>query len=177
MYDLEFSGMDILKNEILEIGAVRVDASLSAEKAAFSMKTIPERIETAEPAALRVNGYTPELWNDARPLREALEAFMVFSRGAVAVGFNVVWDWAHLLAALNRHGIERTFGDYHVLDVLSLAAAWQPLRPFEEFGLRTLCAEYGIERAHAHQALDDARSTLALWKKLREEKALSGGKG
>lgn len=173
VFDLEFSGMDILKNEILEVGAVRVDASLTVERASFGMRVSPEHIETAEKKALDVNGYTAEAWKDARPAREALGAFMEFSRGAVAVGFNVAWDWAHLLAALNRLGIKRTFGDYHILDVLSLAAARQPHRPFEEFRLSALCTEYGIERAHAHQALDDARATLALWKTLREEKTPS----
>lgn len=173
VFDLEFTGMDVLKNEILEIGAVRIDASLTVERVTFSEKIAPQHIETAEERALQVNGYSAEAWKGARPAYEVLIEFVEFARGTVAVGFNLVWDWAHLLAALNHYGIERTFGDYHVLDVLSLAAAREPLRPLESFHLSALCTQYGIERNHAHQALDDARATLALWKKLREQKALS----
>lgn len=169
VFDLEFSGMDILKNEILEIGAVRVDATVTIEQGTFNEKIRPEHIETAEPAALRVNGYTAEAWKDAQSELAVLTAFMEFARGSIAVGFNVAWDWAHLLAALNRHGIEWTFGDYHILDVMSIAAARDPKRPITDLHLNALCERYGIKRGHAHQALDDAKATLALWKKLREK--------
>jgi DNA polymerase III epsilon subunit-like protein len=58
--DLETTGMDPLKHEIIEIGCLLAkldDKGQYVELESFELKVKPEHIETAEQEALRVNGY------------------------------------------------------------------------------------------------------------------------
>jgi DNA polymerase-3 subunit epsilon len=70
--DLETTGLDPVKHEILQIGIVRVDARTLTIHSQIELKVIPVRIIDAEAKALEVNGYREELWIDAVPLRDAL---------------------------------------------------------------------------------------------------------
>lgn len=172
--DLETTGLDLLRHEILEIGALRVTPHLATVKAEFSQKILPQHIDTADPVALKTNGYTPVRWKEAQPAKRVLELFVRFSNGAMLAGFNVAIDWAFLHTAFDREDIvDLNAGlpfDYHLFDVFSVS--YEAIRKdpkLASWNLRSLCDLYGVSRPpDPHQALEDAKATLELLKAVRK---------
>ncbi|HEU0085447.1 MAG TPA: 3'-5' exonuclease [Candidatus Paceibacterota bacterium] len=165
--DLEATGTNVIQHEIIEIGCVITDSDLNVIEE-FEMKVKPERIEGADPVALKVNQYDESAWKDAYSLEEAMEIFSKKVKGCVMVGQNVAFDSAFLEHALATVGLPNEM-HYHKLDTLSIA--WAKLHRNTEvlrFSLRELCVKFGIVNEKAHTALSDARATYLLYKKLME---------
>lgn len=165
--DLETTGLDVQKYEIIEIGALRVnpDKPFKIEET-LSIKVKPVNIETADKEALKITGYTKERWTKAISLDKALKKLEKFSKSGVIIGFNVSFDWAFLHKAYSEMGQEEPF-HYHRLDVLSMAY----IKLFDQpkvtrFNLSSLCAELKVQRGNKHQALADAKATYLVFKKL-----------
>lgn len=170
--DTEATGLDVTKHELLEIAVIRVSQDWESGKPEFklvdewSTKIIPEHIETADPASLRVNGYTVTNWKDAVPLREALEVFAEKTADAIMVAHNVSFDAEFIDTALGKLGIKNTM-HYHRLDTVSMAHAILKDSPdTTRYSLGELCKRFGIVNEHAHTALSDSRATFELFKKL-----------
>lgn len=74
--DVETTGLDPLVHEIIEL-TVRYEPRKGCANPAWHAKIKPEHIETAEPKALEINGYTEEKWaaGGARTAREVFEDF------------------------------------------------------------------------------------------------------
>jgi DNA polymerase-3 subunit epsilon len=165
-FDLETTGLDADKHEILEIGALLVDPEALDVLDSFNCCVKPEHIETADPQALKINGYSEEAWLDALPLKEGLERFARWGEHGLLVGYNVCFDWSFLRCGFNSTGVKHTF-DYHRIDVPSIAFALffdDPL--FEDLGLRAVSQFFGIKRGTAHRALPDAEATYQVFRKL-----------
>ncbi|MBI4059409.1 3'-5' exonuclease [Candidatus Microgenomates bacterium] len=164
--DLEMSGLNPLIHEILEVGVLVVDGKTLGIKAEYEAKVKPEHIETADPLALRINGYKTENWKDAKPLKKILEDLNKLAPEGMIVGFNVVFDSMFLDLGFRKFNIKPNF-DYHILDVLSLAWAYVlPDSNVHEVKLSTLCKHFGIERKEKHRALADIKATYELFTKL-----------
>ncbi len=172
--DTETTGLNILKHEVIEIGCVVVSQNWEGEKPAFEVveefeiKVKPERIEDADPVSLRINGYDPERWTDALPLRDAMKLLATKTDGAIMVSHNIAYDFAYLQKAFIDTGVENKM-HYHMLDTISFAyAKFQNLGSVDRFSLRFLCEHFGIENKRAHTALSDAHASFELYKKLSE---------
>ena len=72
--DIETTGLNFLKNEIIEIGCVISSPGLKMIEE-FELKIKPEQIENADPVALKVNHYNEKDWIDAYGLEEAIKIF------------------------------------------------------------------------------------------------------
>ncbi len=76
--DTETTGLDPRKHELIEIAVVRVKQDWSGDKPTFtvadewSTKVRPENIQSADPASLRVNGYSASGWDHSTRVAEAL---------------------------------------------------------------------------------------------------------
>lgn len=84
------------------------------------------------------------------------------------VGHNLPMDWLFLKKSLTEQGLAPNFY-YKGLDTFSLA--WQKLRhtgKFRRYSLSELAPYFGIDQGQAHRALDDARTTYQVFKKLNE---------
>ena len=167
--DTETTGLDPSKQEIIELAAIAVEQSWDAQghgslrvtkEAEWKIK--PEHIETAQPEALRINGYTEEAWKDAITLKDALTEFSVLARNGIAVGHNVSFDMGFLETAFRTTGLPFPL-HYHKLDTISLAYAklWDK-KEVQAFSLKALCEYFSITNENAHTALADTRATLAL---------------
>lgn len=177
--DLETTGKEPLKHEIVEIGCVVVrqeDLSVLYE---FEAKALPERIEDADPESLEINGYNSDEWKNASPLCDVIRQFLDVARGSSLVGQNVSFDWSFLEVAFARCGIgrrelEEAFG-YTRWDTKSIAAGivLKPQEPLHEkrLSLKRLTEELGVPFEKGHRALTDARAAFLVYKKLRERAA------
>lgn len=167
--DLEMTGLQTQKHEIIEIGALKVNPEPPFEIIEeLEIKVKPKNIQSADKDALKIVGYSEEAWRKAVDLQLALKKLDKFGAEGVMVGFNVTADWAFIDKAYFEQGRLDPF-HFRRLDVMSMAY----LVLFDEesikrFGLGELCRFFGINRDGKHQALDDAKVTYLVFKKLFE---------
>lgn len=165
--DIEVTGLNLIKNEVIEIGCVIASPELEIIEE-FELKVKPENLETADPASLKVIHFKPENWEYAGNLKDAMQALAEKTKDCIMVGHNVAFDSAYLEYAFAKTGVINTM-HYHKLDTISMA--WAKLHKesdVEHFSLRDLCKYFGIKNQAVHTGLGDARATYVLYKKLME---------
>lgn len=167
--DLETTGLQVQKHEIIEIGALKVNCNKPFNIVEeLEIKVKPESIENADKEALKIVGYTPEEWVGATKLNDALNKLEEFSKNGVLVGYNVNFDWAVLDRAYYSLCKTDPFY-YHRLDVMPMAyCKLYNKRSLKRFSLGEICRYLKIKRENEHRALSDAKTTYLLFKKLME---------
>lgn len=167
--DIETTGMNVLKHEIIELGLalVKVDEQGQFEiKEEVEWKIQPQRIEDADPEALRVNGYDPAQWMFGVSLSQAMKALADKTEGAVMVAHNVGFDYSFIAKAFAETEVKNKMF-YSNLDTISLAVAKLGKNPaVKRYTLRSLCEYFGIKNERAHTALADVRATVEVFQKL-----------
>ncbi len=165
-FDCEFTGFELDK-EVIEIGFVKAKAGDFSVIVEGDIKIKPQHLERANPESLLISGYNEAEWNATGvDLPTGLSTFLEYTAGAVLAGHNVAMDWMHLHNSLERAGMAPNFF-YKSLDTFSMA--WARLRgkkEFIKFSLEELGNYFGIDRGTPHRALDDARTTYQVFKKL-----------
>ena len=165
--DIETTGLNLIRHEIVEIGCVIADRNLKVIKE-FELKIKPERIENADPVALKVNHYNDQDWKSALPLPKAMKIFSEKVKDCIMVGHNIAFDAGFLEYAFNQTKMINTM-HYHKLDTVSVAwAKFHDNPKIEHFSLREMGERFGIKNERAHSALSDARATYELYKKLMD---------
>ncbi|MCC6199115.1 3'-5' exonuclease [Candidatus Nomurabacteria bacterium] len=166
--DIETTGLDRTNGEIIELGVVVTkmkDGALVVIDQ-LDLKIQPTHIETAEPAALRVNGYNEADWLFAVSLEEAMKAFADKTKGAIFLAHNITFDYPFIEEALARTGISHDM-HFHKIDTLSLAfGILHTSGDLGKLSLRMLCEQFGIENKKAHSAFADAYALYEVFKKL-----------
>jgi len=165
--DIETTGLNLTKHEIIEIGCVLTTPTLQVIEE-FELKIKPEHIENADSVSLKVNHYNEESWKDAYNLEKAIKIFSKKAKDCIMVGHNVAFDSGFLEYTFNKTNLANNM-HYHKLDTISIAWAKLHKEPdLEHFSLRELCVRFGIKNERSHTALSDARATFELYKKLME---------
>ncbi len=157
--DLEMTGLAVKKDRIIEIGAVRVrDGSCTASYSALVNPScpIPERIT-------RLTGITDAMASKGKPMDEAVAELLDFVGADFAVGHNIRYDYSFIKQWAVNHN--RSV-EWYACDTLKIAR--QLLSPEQSKTLEALCSYFGIERNHAHRALDDAQETQQVFERLFE---------
>jgi len=165
--DIETTGLNVVKHEIIEIGCVVTTPKLKVIEE-FEIKIKPEYIENADPISLKVNHYDFMAWQGASSLQDAMKMLSKKVQDCTLVGQNVAFDSGFLEYAFIKTGIKNPM-HYHKLDTISMA--WAKLhknKKVTNFSLRELCLFFGIKNDKAHTGLSDARATFKLYKKLME---------
>lgn len=148
VFDLETTGTSIVKDDIIEISAVKVEKGQVVDT--FSTLVNPGR--EIPYYATAVNGITDEMVKDAPKLREALQDFLAFAEKQVLVGHNIqsfdlnfVYD-----AALALFG-KTVDNDY--IDTLYMARSCLP--QLHHHKLVDVASHFHISVEGAHRALND----------------------
>ena len=169
--DVETTGFDPQKHEVIEIGCVVVkqlnDIGTEFQVVKeLELKIKPERLEDADPGALRVNGYNDADWLFAHTLQEAMTAFAEATKDAVFVAHNLAVDYSFIQEAFKKTGIENKMF-FQKMDTISIAFAKLHKDPtVERFSLQKLTEYFGIVNQRAHTALADARATFEVYEKM-----------
>ncbi|OGG36717.1 hypothetical protein A2110_00055 [Candidatus Jorgensenbacteria bacterium GWA1_54_12] len=167
--DIETSGDDELKHEILEIGLLVVQQKDFEVIDSGNWLIKPYHIENAVPAALSRNGYNDHDWRDAKELSEVMPMFSEKTTNAIFTSFNVSFDWSFIKNAFRVTGAPNLM-DYHRLDILTLAWAMGG-DGLEHFNLKAVCEFFGIEpEPDPHRAINGAETALNILRKLKLEK-------
>ncbi len=159
--DLELSGLEPRRNEIVSFGALPIDAGRVRLAGAASGLVRPTRPLAA--AAIRVHGIRAADLADAPPLAEALDALLQAMAGRVLVAHHAAIERAFLGRALRRLGV-RLRGP--VLDTAVLARVWLAERDGElppRMTLAQLATACGLPVHSPHTAIGDALTTAQLF--------------
>ncbi|MCL8208731.1 MAG: PolC-type DNA polymerase III [Actinomycetia bacterium] len=143
--DLETTGLSARTQEIVEIGAVRIEGGEVVDR--FERLVRPVR-RPLSAVSSRITGIRDADLSDAPTWAEILPAFREFCRGAVLAAHNAAFDWGFLRPHL---GAETA-----VVDTLALARAVLPDQ--RQFGLAPLAERFRIPLDRHHRALADAEA-------------------
>ena len=173
--DLETTGFDPDKHEIIEIGVIIARQVPMAGRGPklevleeFELKVKPEHLETADQEALRLNSYNDADWLFAVSLEQALKLVQEKTLDTIMVGQNVNFDWKFLEAGFKKTGLQNKM-HYHKLDLIPMvfAKTYNDDR-LKYYNLQGLAEYYGIKNDKAHTALADIKTTFAIYKKVLE---------
>lgn len=161
--DLETTGLDFEKDQILEIGAIVVKEGQPVQ---YFEKLIDQK--NAVPKAIQnLTGITDEMIEQkGEPLEGALEELMKIIDHQVVYGYNTAFDCAFLLEACQRENIE--YQIRKVKDVQKIAR--KKIKNGSGFKLSEIAEKFGISNHQKHRALDDCKLTLQVLNKLNEIK-------
>lgn len=163
--DLEMTGMNLKKDHIIEIGALRVQGD---QIDTFSTLidpgvSIPQKIQ-------ELTGITDEMAAGGRNDVEAMEEFFAFVKGLPLVGHRIMGDYEFIKQWAVNHNIKYECSG---IDTLQIARKYLPTE--QKKSLDCLCDYYEIGMEHHHRALDDAQATYELlqrlWEQFGEEEA------
>lgn len=164
--DVETSGDDELKHELLEIGLLVVSQKDWKIIDSGNWLIKPHHIENAIPAALERNGYNGHDWQGALELSVVMPLFSEKTKDAVFTAFNVTFDWAFIKNAFRITNVSNLM-DYHRLDILTLAWAKGGDR-LERFNLKTVSEFFDVPpEPNPHRAIHGAETALGVLKKLK----------
>lgn len=157
--DLETTGLDPKRDRIIEIGAVKVEQG----KVTGEWETFVDPERKLEERIVELTGIRDEQLAGAGKIAEILPELFAFLGNHVLLGHSVLFDFAFLKkAAVN----ERLAFERMGIDTLKIARKY--LKELESRSLEFLCRYYDIPHK-AHRALEDARATVLLYRKLSEE--------
>lgn len=156
--DLETTGLNPKRDRIIEIGAIRVEqGKITGE---FSTFVTPGR--KLEERITELTGIREEDLADAPELDEVFPELLEFMGELPLLGHRILFDYSFLKkAAVDR---KLTF-ERSAVDTLQIARKYLPDLPHRN--LEYLCRYYEIPH-HAHRALEDAKATDQLFRKLTE---------
>ena len=156
--DLETTGLNPKRDRIIEIGAIRVEqGEITGE---FSTFVNPGR--RLEERITELTGIREEDLADAPELDVVFPVLLEFMGELPLLGHRILFDYSFLKkAAVDRKlKFERS-----AVDTLQIARKYLPELPHRN--LEYLCRYYEIPH-HAHRALEDAKATDQLFRKLAE---------
>ncbi len=160
VFDIETTGLSNEKNNITEIGAVKVEGGRVTEK----WSTFVNPMEKIPANIVELTGITDEMVAKAPRIEEVLGDFLEFCRGSVMVAHNAAFDVGFIKKACSRHNF--TF-DYTWLDTLQLARCLYP--ELANHKLNNLSKHLNVLLENHHRAVDDAKATADIYVKMLED--------
>lgn len=155
--DVETTGLDPKRDQIVEIGAVRVQGGRIAGE--FDTLVYVERTIPFE--ARRVHGIGNEMLVGKPRIGEALPALFEFAAGGVLV--------EHSAGAFDVLFLESAHGSALEMPYLNTCTLSRRLFPhIPKHSLGECCRRFGIPHTDGHRALTDARATSQLLIRLLE---------
>lgn len=161
--DLETTGLNPVRDRILEIGAIKVrDGKVKGEYSTLvdCRMSIPKHIT-------ELTGITDEMLEEARAEQKAPEIsaaiaeLLDFCEDLPLLGHNIIFDFSFIKQ--NAVNCGRTF-EKEGIDTLKIARICHSELPSRS--LEALCRHYGIGSETHHRAVEDAYAAAQLYEKL-----------
>ena len=155
VFDLETFGLNSHKNEIIEIGAIKLKGTRIVDTFSSFVnpnKIIPKRIS-------EFTHITQDMVDNAPTIEDVLPKFLEFTKDAVMVAHNSAFDMGFI-----RRDAKKYMGiDYKppVIDTLQMARDLYP--DLKGYNLDRLNKTFKLSLENHHRAIDDAQSTAKLF--------------
>jgi DNA polymerase III epsilon subunit family exonuclease len=155
VFDLETTGLDLQKSEIIEIGAIKI---LGESQQIFQTLVKPRRRIPVRIAEL--TGISQAMVDkDGRPLSDALQDFAAFVEDLPLVAFNAHYDMTFLRRSAKRHHLR--FSNAYTCALKMSRRAWPTQKSHR---LAVLAKQFNLSEEDTHRALADCRRTLEVYK-------------
>ena len=159
--DLETTGLDCEKDEIIEIGALRV----RADSVTGEFQTLVATGTRISEAVERLTGISSEeVSQNGILLRQAMEQLISFVGADIMVCHNAAFDQQFLITALRKCGLPPWRTRFQ--DTLLLAR--KRLKDLNNYQLSTVAEHLGIEVSEQHRAIPDCYLVHGIYTKLKE---------
>ena len=159
VFDVETTGLNFEEDELLEIGAVKIENGNIVSK--FSSLIKPSR--PIPPSATLINNITNEMVKACPSVGPVIRDFFRYTRGAKLVGYNVSFDQKFILNAARKEGL---VFDNEFMDLMPLAK--MKLR-LSRYRLSDVVKRLEISLDNAHRACSDALATAEAFLKLNSK--------
>ena len=158
--DIETTGLDPVKDFIMEISAVKYRQNRKVDDYVVLInidRRVPLHIT-------ELTGITNKMLEGGVEVTAALQGFIDFIGEDIVVGYNVPFDLAFLTISSERYLLRSIFNDY--IDVMQIA---MEKLPFLGRTKQIVVAKYfGIGTEGSHRALNDCEICNACYQKLKE---------
>lgn len=156
VFDLETTGLDPSRDEIIEIGAIRVNRD-SIHHETFQMLVKPTQVVPAKITSL--TGITQAMLDaEGVPIEEALPAFLDFVGDLRLVAYNAEFDMGFLTSAAARQS--RTIHNPVSCALKMARRAWSERSSYR---LADLAKDGNLSNHDAHRALGDSERALIVY--------------
>ena len=143
--DIETTGLNSTKDEIVELSAIRVKDG-KPERKPFD-KLVKPKAGYIPPNIETLTGiHTAEVVN-AKGIEEVLPQFLEFIQERPVVGWNVNFDWRFI-----EHNHDSSLPN-DIIDLIPMVKEKMPNR--ENYKLGTIAKELGIDTSNAHRSIFD----------------------
>lgn len=155
-FDLETTGLDTVRDAVIEIGAVH----FRGDRIEDQFQTLINPGRPLDPVITGLTGLNDAMLAGAPRLIDVIDEFEAFVGDLPLLGHNVQFDLSFML----REGL---FKDNEYLDTFDLASVLLPSSG--RYNLRALAQELGIPVFESHRALEDAQTTRQVFLRLFEK--------
>ncbi len=155
VFDLETTGFSPVKNNIIEIGAVKISGGTIIDRFSSFVnpkEPIPYKIE-------KLTGISDGQVIDAPEIAQVLPEFLEFAGDAVLVAHNAGFDMSFILEKGRNLGIEK---EYTYVDTVGIS---RMLLKQSKHTLDAVAKTLGISLENHHRAVDDAEATAEIFMK------------
>ncbi|GFZ26129.1 type I-E CRISPR-associated endoribonuclease Cas2e [Lactobacillus corticis] len=154
--DLETTGLYPANSDIISIGAVKSEKRDTFYKLIKIQTSIPDKI-------VKLTGISNSVLQEkGENLDTVLEEFATFVGEEPLVGYNIAFDSNFLDDAFHKTGRDALKNRF--IDLLPIIKKKDIF--LANYHLETVLQNYGIENQQPHNALSDARATMALAEKM-----------
>ncbi len=164
LIDLEFTGLDPKRHDIIQIAAVLLDKRTLKEKKFFNAYIKPSHWAKRDPESMAINGIEWETLKYAPSLRTVINAFnKKFSKNIMLAYYGGSLDIEFLKAAYTQIGKKFEF-NYHYINLwvifytyLVVKNKFATAKGPKKFSLKNLAKYFKIPALDLHDALSDCR--------------------
>lgn len=155
VFDLETTGLNPESDQIIEIGAVKVEGEI---KTLFQIlisyeKQLPKEIK-------ELTGITDDLLlKEGQEIKIAMKKFANFVKDSPLVGYNVNFDRNFIQSTKNKYNISN-FDKNQFIDLMKFVKKEKMF--LENYKLKTSLKAYGILENVPHRALEDTKLMVNL---------------
>jgi DNA polymerase III subunit epsilon len=156
VFDLETTGLDSTRHEIIEIGAIKVNRESDTHD---TFQALVKPIRRVPRKITHITGISQEMVDrDGERLETAIKGFAAFAGNLPLVAFNAEFDMAFLENSARQHDI--VIGNPASCALKMARRAW-PGR--QSYRLSDLARDGGLSDVETHRTLGDCKRTLLVY--------------
>ncbi|HPN81486.1 MAG TPA: 3'-5' exonuclease [bacterium] len=162
VFDIETSGLDPLKDEVLEIAGLK----LIGEQEAARFEALIQPTRPVLPEVEKIHGLNEIfLLVNGRRNEEVISDFLNFVGEAIIVGHNIRgFDWLFILEHLKKKN--QPLPANKIIDTLELS---RQLLSLATYNLSSVASHFGLEHKNAHRAMPDVEINTKVFLELMKQ--------
>lgn len=159
IFDIETTGLDSSYDEIIEIGAIRIENN----KVVSQFQSLVKPNRQVNDYITELTGITNDMLIDAPKIKEVLPQFMEFVGNEILIGHNVNFDINFIYDNLYRNNYKVLTNDF--IDTMRLARKLLP--ELSHHRLIDIAEYFNVDYSNNHRSLRDCEITLSIYEKLK----------